>query len=140
MKYAILSFFLILTYSYSFAQLNSAKLAGQWQATCLLEQEDDSELSFCKICPVELSSKGEKLTLASVIFNFNNEKLTILSREGNSTIDIQYNTSTQHLTFELNGDKYDFTVMIIDAANKIVLKNMDGHLVYLERKNLQPGN
>lgn len=139
MKYTIYLIIFICAATAATAQNTTARLAGDWQATCLLEKQNENEVSFCKICPIELSAKGDSLTLASVIFNFNDQKLSIVSQKGRVTTDIQYNASTEHLTFILDGEAYDFTVLIVEEAYRVILKNMDGHLVYLERKNIQPG-
>lgn len=138
MKYNLLFIIVLFAASAVSAQNATARLAGDWHATCLLEKQNENQVTFCKICPIELSAKGDSLTLASVVFNFNDEKLSIISQKGQSTTDIQYNADTEHLTFILDGDPYDFTVMVVEEASRVILKNQDGHLVYLERKNIQP--
>lgn len=137
MKNIVILLLLIATSTAANAQQTAARLMGDWQATCLLEKQSENAISFCKICPIEINAKGDSLTLASVIFNFSERKLNIISAKGKSSTDIQYNASTDHLTFTLNGDEYDFTVLVVEQAQRIILKNMDGRLVYLERKNLQ---
>lgn len=122
------------------AQNNSTHLAGYWHATCVVEQADDAEVSFCALCPVVLNTKNKGVKVASVIFNFNNGKLTIVSPTDKKTIDIQYTVQTNHLTFTLQEIGYDFTLLVVEEAKKIILKNQAGQLIYLERKDFEATN
>lgn len=139
MKY-LFSFIVLLSSVLCIAQNSSAKLAGYWHATCVVEQAINDGVSFCKICPIAMNTNNEEIKVASVIFNFNNKKLTIISPTDKTTTDIQYTSQTNLLTFALQEIRYDFTLLVVEDAKKIILKNQDGQLIYLERKDFEPTN
>jgi hypothetical protein len=126
---------LILFLSFSAnAQNLSSNILGDWEATCVIEKVDTNKLEVCGLCPYVEESENS-ISISTITFNFGNEELTIITALGSTNVQIQYNEKTEHLVFAYDGDTYDFSVMYVDVLSKIILKNNNGNILYLERKN-----
>ncbi len=130
-----LSFILILFLSFSAnAQTLLSKFSGDWEATCVIEKVDTNKLEVCGLCPY-VETGENAISISTIIFNFGKEELTIITSLGSTTVQIQYNEKVEHIVFTYDGDTYDFSVMYVDVLSKIILKNNNGNILYLERKN-----
>jgi hypothetical protein len=121
------------------AQTISAKLSGDWTAQCITEKVKKDRVEVCKICPIQ-STDEEIVQVFKVEINFGEESISFNYPTGKRTVAIRYDEKSDHLTFKMDGVAYDFSVMSIDQLNKIILKNQNGTLIYLERKNIMKTN
>jgi hypothetical protein len=97
-----------------------------------------SDLTESNIVYLKSTSTGSSTN--TITINGNNKKLTIISPTDKTTTDIQYTSQTNLLTFALQEIRYDFKLLVVEDAKKIILKNQDGQLIYLERKDFEPTN
>jgi hypothetical protein len=121
------------------AQTISSKLSGDWTAQCIPEKIKKDQVEVCKICPIQ-STEEDAVQVFKVEINFGKESISFNYPTGKRTVAIRYNEKNEHLTFKMDGIAYDFSVMYIDELSKIILKNQNGTLIYLERKNLMRTN
>jgi hypothetical protein len=120
------------------AQTISSKLSGDWTAQCIPEKIKENQIEICKICPVNPDEEATGQVF-NVEINFSKESISFSYPTVKRTVAIQYNKKNDHLTFSMDGIAYDFSVLYIDVLSKIILKNQNGTLIYLERKNVMRG-
>ena len=137
MKYFLLICLVITAHKLT-AQTISAKLAGDWTAQCIPEKIKENQIEICKICPATPAEDGTSQVF-NVEINFGEESISFSYPTEKRTVAIQYNEKSEHLTFSIDGIAYDFSVLYIDVLSKILLKNQNGTLIYLERKNRMRG-
>lgn len=133
-KKIIFTLILALLSSTAYTQVTTARLAGDWHATCAVEQTSDSSATFCGICPTIVHKDNNSLTIAGFNLNFGDEELKIMYAGSTSVIPFRFDRSKMRLTFEEKGTVYTFIILELEMLDKIILKSDDGNLLYLERR------
>ena len=121
----------------SMAQVVPTQLAGDWHATCAVEKLGDTAASYCGICPTVFNADNSSLTIASFNINLGQKELKIIYDGSISIIPFKFDEENMRLTFKEKDIVYNFSILELEMADKLILKSDSGNLLYLERKKEQ---
>ena len=114
--------------------MSKSFLKGEWTGYCVLEMISKSSTGFCKLCSLEFIEEKSTFKFNQTIIDFE-ESILKINRSG---VEFQgayeYSSDEGALTFEEDGEMQHYKVLLINE-DKIILRDMDGRLMFLERKS-----
>lgn len=114
--------------------ISKSFLKGEWTGYCVLEMISKSSTGFCKLCALEFIEENSSYMFNQTQIDFEENVLKI-NRSG---VEFQgayeYSSNEGALTFEQEGEMQNYNVLLINE-DKIILRDMDGRLMFLERKS-----
>jgi len=113
------------------------ELSGKWTGKCIIENIDETSISFCDFCPREMNKESSTITFNQFEIEFKNDYFLLYVDEilkGKSKYLLDESLKTLDFTF--NDENYKFKVLTVMSAdqNKYILKSEEGGLILLEKE------
>lgn len=110
------------------------ELLGQWTVSCPIEKMSEFDGTVCDICPADYIKDKRELSISKFEMTF--EKKTLILKTANDLKTTFYNwdETMRVLDFKYNDKKYQFKALVLRDSDILVLKEIEGGLVILQKK------
>lgn len=124
------SLFLIL-FLFSLSSKAQEILIGDWMAKCVIEKTSASSMRFNSFCRY---AEVDEASMRFIPFEMRfSDVLEIYENNEFYSVDYQYDSMVNKLTFNYKDEDFDFNVLIVNNGG-LILKDEEGSMMYLDRK------
>lgn len=119
-----------------FSVFGQKQLFGRWVVSCPIEYTSKSSIKLCDICSAQ-SKTTSGVTINNVEIEFISKMLKYKSDSDSITTNYSWDDELNVIEFKLKEKMYKFKVLYTSDNKEFVLKDNDGFVILLKKKNLK---